>query len=100
MWGKVILLNEAIVVNACFNATDPNVGLALSADNSTQKCCMADTGLLVTQTFMDKEYTDNELDKFRKKFSHNIGNFYILYPKDVMEKDGIWHLPLYMAMFL
>lgn len=170
-----IWLNEAMVVNACFNATDPNVGLALSADNATQKCYMADTGLLVTQTFMDRSFTDNELyrailfdkldinegmimenivaqmlrrnghklyfysrsdsehrenhmeidflitegkkiapievksgnyrshaslDKFRKKYSRSIGTSYILYSKDVMEKDGVWHLPLYMAMFL
>lgn len=40
------------------------------------------------------------LDKFRKKFSRKIGTSYILYPKDVMEKDGILHLPLYMAMLL
>ncbi len=168
-------LNEAMVVNACFNATDPNAGLALSADYATQKCYMADTGLLVTQTFMDKAYTDNELyravlfdkldinegmimenivaqmlrtnghklyfysrsdaskrenhmeidflitegkkispievksgnyrshaslDKFRKRFSAKIGNTYILYDKDVMEKDGILHLPLYMGIFL
>lgn len=170
-----IWLNEAMVVNTCFNATDPNVGLALSADNATQKCYMADTGLLVTHTFMDQAFTDNELykailfdrldinegmimenivaqmlrrnghklyfylrsdsenrenhmeidflitekkkispievksgnyrshsslNKFRKKFSSKLGTSYILYPKDVMEKDGIWHLPLYMAMFL
>lgn len=170
-----IWLNEAMVVNTCFNATDPNVGLALSADHTTQKCYMADTGLLVTHTFMDTTFTDNELykailfdkldinegmlmenvvaqtlrqnghklyfysrcdntnrenhmeidflipekkkispievksgdyrshsslDKFRKKFSSKIGTPYILYPKDVMKKDGIWHLPLYMAMFL
>lgn len=170
-----IWLNEAMVVNTCFNSTDPNVGLALSADQATQKCYMADTGLLVTHTFMDRAFTDNEfykailfdkldinegmimenvvaqmlrrsghklyfysrsdsknrenhmeidflitekkkiapievkssnyhshssMDKFRKKFSHKIGTPYILYPKDVMEKDGIWHLPLYMAMFL
>lgn len=170
-----IWLNEAMVVNACFNATDPNVGLALSADHATQKCYMADTGLLVTHTFMDRAFTDNELykailfdrldinegmimenavaqmlrqnghklyfysrsdsenrenhmeidflisekkkiapvevksgnyrshsslDKFRKKFSHTLGTSYILYPKDVMQKDGIWHLPLYMAMLL
>lgn len=170
-----IWLNEAMVVNACYNATDPNVGLALSADYSTQKCYMADTGLLVTHTFMDTAFTDNELyravlfdkldinegmimenvvaqmlrcnghklyfysrcdsnnrenhmeidflitkkqkvspievksgdyhshsslDKFRKKFSPKLGTPYILYTKDIMEKDGIWHLPLYMAMFL
>lgn len=47
-------LNEAMIVNTCFNATDPHVGLALSADNATQKCYMADTGLLVTHTFQDK----------------------------------------------
>lgn len=170
-----IWLNEAMVVNACFNATDPSVGLALSADHATQKCYMADTGLLVTLAFMDQAFTDNELyrailfdkldinegmimenivaqmlrrnghklyfysrsdlehrenhmeidflitegkkiapievksanyrshsslDKFRKKFSQKIGTPYILYTKDVMEKDGVWHLPLYMAMCL
>ena len=42
----------------------------------------------------------SSLDKFRKKFSSKLGTSYILYPKDIMEKDGIWHLPLYMAMFL
>lgn len=170
-----IWLNEAMIVNACFNATDPSVGLALSADHSTEKCYMADTGLLVTQTFMDSSFTDNELykailfdrldinegmimenvvaqmlrcnghklyfysrsdskhrenhmeidflitnkkqispievksanyrshsslNKFNKKFSSKIGTSYILYPKDVMIKDDIIHLPLYMAMFL
>lgn len=58
-----VWLNEAMIVNTCFNATDPNVGLALSADHATQKCYMADTGLLITQTFMDGAYTDNELYK-------------------------------------
>ena len=170
-----IWLDEAMIVNACFNATDPHVGLALSADNSTQKCYMADTGLLVSLTFQDKKYMDNELyrailfdklninegmlvenivaqmlrinrsrlyfysrsdnlhrennleidflitegkkvapvevkssdyrshsslDKFRKHFSSVSGNLYILYTKDVMIKDGIIHLPLYMAGLL
>ena len=173
--SSFVWLNEAMVVNACFNATDPNVGLALSADNATQKCYMADTGLLVTHTFKDKNYTDNELyrailfdklninegmivenavaqmlrlhrerlyfysrsdsqnrenhmeidflitegkkiapievksgnyrshaslDKFRRHFSSVIGDSYILYTKDVMVKDGIIHLPLYMAELL
>lgn len=42
----------------------------------------------------------SSLDKFKKKYSSKIGNSYILYTKDVMVKDGILHLPLYMAMFL
>ena len=40
------------------------------------------------------------LDKFRKKFSSKLGNSYILYTKDVLIKDGIIHLPIYMTMFL
>jgi len=170
-----VWLHEAMVVNTCFNATDPNVGLALSADHSIQKCYMADTGLLITHTFMDSPYVENELykailfdklninegmvmenvvaqmlrrnghklyfysrndkehrenhmeidflitekkkiapievksgsytshsslDKFKKKFSSKLGNSYILYTKDVMVKDSIIHLPVYMAMFL
>lgn len=58
-----IWLNEALIVNTCFNCTDPNVGLALSADHTTQKCYMGDTGLLVTHTFMDSPYMQNELYK-------------------------------------
>ena len=42
----------------------------------------------------------SSLDKFCKKFSKNIGEKYILYTKDVMIKDGITHLPIYMCMFL
>ena len=136
---------------------------------------MADTGLLITQTFMDRPFTENELykailfdkldinegmimenivaqmlrrnghklyfysrtdkehrenhmeidflitekkkiapievksgnyrshsslDKFRSKFSSKLGNAYILYTKDLMVKDNIIHLPVYMAMFL
>ena len=170
-----IWLNEAMIVNACFNATDPHIGLALSADSTTQKCYMADTGLLVTHTFKDNKFTANELyrailldklninegmlienvvsqmlrlkrerlyfysrsdskhrenhmeidfliteegkvcpvevksgnyrshsslDKFRTRFASVIGNSYILYTKDLMIKDGIVHLPLYMAELL
>ena len=170
-----IWLHEAMIVNNCFNATDPSIGLALSYENTKQKCYMADTGLLVTHTFMDTAFTENELykailfdklnvnegmimenvvaqmlrsnghklyfysrcdninrenhmeidflisenkkispievkssnytthsslDKFKKKFSSKIENSYILYSKDVMIKDGIIHLPFYMALFL
>jgi predicted AAA+ superfamily ATPase len=42
----------------------------------------------------------SSLDKFKKKFSSKLSNSYILYTKDVMLKDDIIHLPIYMAMFL
>lgn len=170
-----IWLNEALIVNTCFNATDPNVGLALSADHTTQKCYMGDTGLLVTLAFMDGKFTDNELykailfdklevnegmlvenvvaqalragghklyfysradkenrenhmeidfllssgkkvrpievksssykqhvslDKFMAKFKGRYVEPCVIYTKDLQIKDGILHLPVYMAGLL
>ena len=168
-------LDDAMIINPCFNATDPAIGLSLSSDHATQKIYMADTGLLVTHSFRDNEFIDNELyrailldklsvnegmlmenvvaqilrcnrrrlyfysrvdtnhrensmeidflvagqkkicpvevkssayrvhsslDKFRQRFSSKLGNTYILYTKDIMVKENIIHLPIYMAMFL
>ncbi len=168
-------LNEAMIVNTCFQSTAPHAGLGMNLDRTTQKCYMADTGLLVTLAFMDRDYTDNDfykavlfgrldinegmiaenvvaqilragghrlffysradhdnrsnnmeidflikrekkisplevksgnyrfhasLDKFRAKFSSRLGTAYILCGNDLMIKDGIVHLPLYMTMFL
>ena len=170
-----VWLDETMVVNTCLNAEDPGGALAMSADHSTLKCYMGDTGLLVTLAFWDQAYRDNDLyrailldrmnvnegmlaenvvaqmlraaghqlffysrsdsrtrantmeidflvprgrkicpvevkpgryqrhaslDKFTVRFGKRLGQSYILYGKDVMEKDGIIHLPLYMAMFL
>lgn len=168
-------LAEAMVVNNCYNATEPAVGLSMSSEHSTRKCYMGDTGLLVTHSFMDDKFLDNELyrdilldklhvnegmlmenvvsqelrvkghklyfysrvdsdkrennmeidflirqkrqicplevksgsyrkhsslDKFRNKFSNKLGQSYILYTKDIMVKDDVVHLPIYMTMFL
>ena len=56
-------LDESFLVNRCVNATDPRVGLSLYQEGSTQKCYLADTGLLVTQVFADRAYTSNALYK-------------------------------------
>lgn len=171
-------LDDAMIINSCYNSTDSNIGLNLNKDSSTRKCYFMDTGLLVTQTFMDGNYTDNEiykailfnklninegmimenivaqmlktnghklffysrydkekkennmeldfiikdrenikkiavvevksstyrkhssLDKFINKYGKRINNAYILYQKDLMIKDGIIHLPIYMGIFL
>lgn len=42
----------------------------------------------------------SSLDKFRNKFSNRIGQPYILYTKDILVKENVIHLPIYMAMFL
>ncbi|MBR6229055.1 MAG: ATP-binding protein [Eubacterium sp.] len=170
-----VWLDEAMVVNPCFNATDPTVGLKLSEEYTTQKIYMADTGLLVTLTFSDDNYMDNilyrdilldklnvnegmlmenivsqmlrfsghklffysrndsnnhsdrmeidflirkgrkicpvevkssvyrshsSLDKFYTKFHERLGERYILYGKDILIKEGVTHLPIYMAGLL
>lgn len=168
-------LSEAMIINNCYNATEPSVGLSMSTEHTTRKCYMADTGLLVSHSFMDDKYTDNELyrdilldrlhvnegmlmenivaqelranghklyfysrtdknnranhmeidflirnkrkicpievksgiyrkhsslDKFRNKFKGKIGQPYILYTKDILIREDVIHLPIYMAMFL
>lgn len=47
-------LADSGVVNCCYNATEPSVGLSLNAERSTVKCYMGDTGLLVSHSFNDK----------------------------------------------
>ncbi len=41
--------------------TDPSVGLASTADESSFKCYMGDTGLLVSQVFADSAETPHEV---------------------------------------
>ncbi|MBS9782449.1 MAG: ATP-binding protein [Arcobacter sp.] len=169
-------LEDAMITNTCFNANEPSVALALSSDFNTRKCYMADTGLLISQSFLHSDITQNELykallfdklhinegmftenvvasmlrvnghrlffysrcdsknranhleidflivkdnkicpievkssvykkhsslDKFNTKFAHHkLGKSYILYQKDLQIKDGILHLPIYMAICL
>jgi len=42
----------------------------------------------------------SSLDKFRAKFGERLGEAFVLYAKDLLIKDGITHLPIYMAAFL
>jgi len=54
-------LADGMIINQCFNATDPSVGLSMNLDQTSQKCYMADTGLLVTHALFDKDYAENTL---------------------------------------
>ena len=44
-------LDDAMIVNICYNSTAPDVGLKLNMDRMTLKCYMADTGLLISHAF-------------------------------------------------
>ena len=58
-----IWLDEAMIINTCFNATDPSVGLSLNTERMTLKCYMADTGLLFSHAFSDTELTEEAVYK-------------------------------------
>ena len=56
-------LKDAMICNFCYNATEPNLGLSLSADHTTFKCYMADTGLLVSHAFDENELAAESIHK-------------------------------------
>lgn len=56
-------LNDAMIVNNCYNSTEPNIGLKLNMDRTTLKCYMADTGLLVSHAFDENGIVSEEIYK-------------------------------------
>ena len=173
-------LADAMIVNNCYNTTDPSIGLKMNQDRTLLKCYMGDTGLLISHAFDEngsvpqeiyrkllldklevdmgmvmenivaqmlvsrghklyfysnpdrenkdnrmeidfliaksaitnrhnispievkssKNYTLKSIQKFMAKYSEQLHIPYVLHPGDLMEKDGITYLPLYMTSFL
>lgn len=172
-------LEESRVVNVCYAATEPNIGLYLNRDDTRMKLYMADTGLLIAMAFSEKDihqgqlykklmfdklevnkgmlvenivaqmlrstgnelyfysnpsrtaedrmeidflirkpsvtsrhnispievksstrYTLSSLEKCISKYGEYLSTPYVLHSSDLMEKDGITYLPLYMALCL
>ena len=54
-------LDDAMIINICYNTTEPNVGLNLNKDTNTMKCYMADTGLLISHAFDTNEIVSEDL---------------------------------------
>ncbi|MCH5345589.1 MAG: ATP-binding protein [Muribaculaceae bacterium] len=52
---------DSLTVNYAYHANDPGVGFALHANYDIFKIYLADTGLFVTLSFMDKEITENTI---------------------------------------
>lgn len=173
-------LADAMIVNNCYNTTDPSIGLRMNQDRTLLKCYMGDTGLLISHAFDEngsvpqeiyrkllldklevdmgmvmenivaqmlvsrgrklyfysnpdrenkenrmeidfliaksgitnrhnispievkssKNYTLKSIQKFILKYSEQLHIPYVLHPGDLMVKDGITYLPLYMTAFL
>jgi hypothetical protein len=56
-------LNDAMIINTCYNSTEPSIGLKLNTDFMTLKCYMADTGLLISHSFDEKGIVSEEIYK-------------------------------------
>lgn len=68
-------LSDAMIVNNCYNATEPNLGLRLNEDRTLLKCYMGDTGLLISHAFDENGIVSEEV--YRKllldKLEVNMG---------------------------
>lgn len=56
-------LTDAMIVNPCYNTTEPNVGLKLNMSRMTMKCYMSDTGLLISHAFDENTIVSEEIYK-------------------------------------
>lgn len=68
-------LADAMIVNNCYNSTEPNIGLKLNMERKTMKCYMADTGLLISHAFDENGIVNEEIYKklLFDKLSVNCG---------------------------
>lgn len=68
-------LNDAMIINTCYNSTEPNIGLKLNMERKTLKCYMADTDLLINHTFDENGIVTEEIYKklLFDKLSFNSG---------------------------
>ena len=71
-------LDDSMICNLCYKCNDPNVGFALSKNDTAVKCYMGDTGLLVSLAFGENELADQQLYKaiMTGRLSLNEGMIY------------------------
>lgn len=68
-------LDDAMIVNMCYNSSAPDLGLRLRMERSTLKCYMADTGLLISHAFDENGLVSEEVYKkiLFDKLETNLG---------------------------
>lgn len=54
-------LDDAMIVNICYRATEPTIGLRMNMEQHTLKCYMGDTGLLVSHAFDEKALVNEQI---------------------------------------
>lgn len=59
--GAIQWLNDAKIINLAQKVSELSVALNLTADDRSFKCYLLDIGLLVSLTYREKDYLENEL---------------------------------------
>ena len=54
-------LSDAMIVNNCYNTTEPTIGLKMNQDRRLLKCYMSDTGLLISHAFDENTIVSDEI---------------------------------------
>ena len=54
-------LDDAMIMNTCYNTTAPCIGLNLNKDTNAIKCYMADTGLLISHAFNERDIVSEDI---------------------------------------
>lgn len=88
--GAINWLKESHMVNICYNVLDPSMALSLTKDESNFKCYSSDVGLLVTQSYKNKNYLDNQIykDILFEKFNVNEGMIVENYVAQTLKFNG------------
>lgn len=71
-------LDDSMICNLCYKCNDPNIGFSLAKDDSSVKCYLGDTGLLISLAFSENEIVEKEIYKsiLHDKLSINKGMIY------------------------
>lgn len=71
-------LGDSMICNLCYKCNDPNVGFSLTKDDSSVKCYMGDTGLLLSLAFSENEIITEQVYKriLHDNLSFNKGMIY------------------------
>ncbi len=64
-------LGDSMMVNNCFRCTDPSMALALNKKESSVRCYMGDTGLLMSMAFSSGVSNDEEV--YKKLLNDQLG---------------------------
>lgn len=70
-------LEDSMIVNTCYNSSEPNIALGLNKDLATMKMYSGDTGLLVSMAIDSGEVTEHEvyIDILQDRLHLNEGMF-------------------------